>query len=401
MILKKYSKNFARLILGRSERNIADSLYFVSLSIGLIQVYQIDVGQLSLFSLIGLLPNLLAVFYGGFFNRIKRDKFWLVIFQISQLLLIVSTIVCLAYRLPVAIMYGLNFLFSLSTNLLNTLQMKIVPVSLENDEELINSSIDIQYFSSNLLDILSNFLASLLLGFLSYLALFELSIPFFIAAIYFMLKIQLPRFEAHNRDLDSEEEKSSGAFLETLAAFRESKFASFIVLTESILSGGTDLLLTLAPLYLLAEGIPIQSIGLVLAVQRFADLLGASLAPKVKISYRTFFYLDYLLSGGLLLLVFLVPNPWFKLLCFALGFMIIGISGNMFEKMIYAEYDYDKMGLIYSTNSSLYACFAIIFLLVPNFIDNIGFLGLVINGFTCLVGVYLLLQDRFSKEKKK
>ena len=35
----------------------------------------------------------------------------------------------------------------------------------------------------------------------------------------------------------------------------------FIVITESILSGGTDLLPTLSPLYLVMEGIPIQYLG--------------------------------------------------------------------------------------------------------------------------------------------
>ena len=63
MILEKFSSNFKNLILGRSSRNIADSFYFIALSIGLIiNVYNIEAGQLSLFTLIGFIPNLFAVF---------------------------------------------------------------------------------------------------------------------------------------------------------------------------------------------------------------------------------------------------------------------------------------------------------------------------------------------------
>lgn len=191
MILEKFSSNFKNLILGRSSRNIADSFYFIALSIGLINVYNIEAGQLSLFTLIGFIPNLLAVFYGSFVNKIQRDKVWLVTFQVLQLFIIFITILCLRYRFEVFYLYIFNFLFSLSTNLLNTLQMRIVPETLENDEETINKSIDVQYMASNVLDIISNLFASLLLGVLSYFVVFNMSIPFFVAAIYFMMKIRL------------------------------------------------------------------------------------------------------------------------------------------------------------------------------------------------------------------
>lgn len=117
MILEKFSSNFKNLILGRSSRNIADSFYFIALSIGLINVYNIEAGQLSLFTLIGFIPNLLAVFYGSFVNKIQRDKVWLVTFQVLQLFIIFITILCLRYRFEVFYLYIFNFLFSLSTNL--------------------------------------------------------------------------------------------------------------------------------------------------------------------------------------------------------------------------------------------------------------------------------------------
>lgn len=52
-------------------------------------------------------------------------------------------------------MYSLNVVFNLLTTLLNTMQMKITPETLDNDSELIDKSVDIQYKTSNVLDIIS------------------------------------------------------------------------------------------------------------------------------------------------------------------------------------------------------------------------------------------------------
>ena len=68
--------------------------------------------------------------------------------------------------------------------------------------------------------------------------------------------------------------------------------------------------------------------------------------------------------------------------------------------MIYSEYNYENMGLIYSTNSSLYALFSIVFLIVPQFYSDIHILGITINIFTVLVGFYLLFINNPFKESK-
>ena len=62
--------------------------------------------------------------------------------------------------------------------LVAALKMRILPESLDNSEYLINKSVDIQYFAGNTLDILSNSAASVLLGFISYLVLLNVSFPF-------------------------------------------------------------------------------------------------------------------------------------------------------------------------------------------------------------------------------
>ena len=382
MKIKTFTSNFYHLILSRSTRNIADSFYLIALSIGLVQVYQIDAANLSLFTLLGLLPNVTSIFYGPFLNRIKNDKKCLMIFQISQLVVIVGIILCLNYQFAVLWMYSLNFIFNLLTTLLNTMQMKITPETLDNDSELIDKSVDIQYKMSNVLDIISNFIASSLLAFISYLVLLQLSIPF---------RVKLDT--RATSQFSKEHEKEKLRLLESVEAFRESKFASLIIFIEAFLSGGTDLLLTLVPLYLLQEKIPIGYLGVVLAVQRGADLLGALLAPRIRIRPRHFFCIDYIISGLCLLFVFIIPYPLVKLLLFFIAFVVIGVSGNIFEKMIYAEYDNNKVALIYTASSSLYAIFGILFLLIPSFYQNITVLGILINIMTFGIGVYLLIKS--------
>ena len=165
------------------------------------------------------------------------------------------------------------------------------------------------------------------------------------------------------------------------------------------MSGGTDLLLTLAPLYLLAEKIPLTYLGIVIATRRTADLLGAMVAPKIKMNPYHFFSVDYMISGLALLLIFIVPQPLLKLVCLFVAFFVIGISGNIFEKMVYEAYDHSKMALVFSVISSLYTAFGIIFLLVPTVYDNITVLGIVINVATIFVGIWLWIRNQVTKKR--
>ncbi|MDI5916203.1 MFS transporter [Streptococcus equi] len=383
------TSNFYNLIFSRSSRNIADSFYMIALSVGLLKVYNINAGELSFLTLVGLLPNMLSFAYGSLIHNLKNDKKWLIVFQMIQLIVIISIIICLSYQLPVVVMYVLNLAFNLVTTVLNTIQMKIVPRTLDDDSDLIEKSVDIQYATSNVLDIVSNFVGSVLLSFVSYLVLLQLSLPFFIGAIAFIFRIQLSPSKLSTTTNDEIEKPAS--VTESLRAFRESTFASFIILVEAFLSGGTDLLLALLPLYLLSEGISIEYIGLVLAAHRAADLLGALVAPRIKVSPRSFFFIDYILSGSSFLLCFMIPYPMVKLLLFFITFTIIGISGNVFEKMIYNEYNHNKLALVYTTNATLYAVFDVLFLLIPFVYSDIRVIGILINSLTIMIGFGLLI----------
>lgn len=394
-------KNFRNLILGKSFLNIGDSFYFIAISIGLVTVYNIDVSSLSLFALLGMLPKVFAFLYGSYIDNIKNKKIALITTQTAHIFVVLAIILTLYLKLDIYYIYFLNIIFSLVNTVQASLQVSFVSETLEYKEDLINKSVDIQYFTTNTLDIISNFVVSLLLGFLSYLIVLELSIPFFVFSIFFFSKIFIKKQSINNEiseEQNYENEEQSHTTKDLLNHFRDKKKASFIVSSEAFLSGMTDMLITLIPIYLVLINIDIKWLGLVVATQRAADFLGAMVAPYVKMKIDKFFMLDYILTGTMFVLIFILDNIYLKFILFFFSFLIIGISGNFFEKMIYKYYDYNKLAGIHTVVTTLYSFFGIIFLLIPMIYSNIVVLGITFNVITVLFGLILLF---FKKENNE
>lgn len=390
-LMSKYPKDFRKLIYSGSMDNIADSLYGVAFLLGLVKIYHIKAESLSLFVLVGMLPSLLAFLYSPFLAKIKRTKEWLLFFR--GLYFVVAFLVMLSFywHVSVGYLYLYNLLFSLLASLQAALQTRLVPEILQNKNELIERSVDIQYFTGNTLDILSNFVASLLLGIMSYLAVIQLSFPFFVLAFLFILKL-----EGVGQKQNDQFEKLPPlkSLLVSSKLFFQRKSASQIIMIEAFLSGALDLLSTLAPLYLVSLKVDLKWLGVILALQRAADFTGALLAPYVSIEHKRFFCIDYIFSGTAFLLIFIIPQFYIKLILLYLGFVLVGISGNIFEKMIYQEYTQLDFSVVSTLVTSLYSFFGVLFLLVPQFYSNIVGLGLVLNSLTILFGIIIFFQGK-------
>ena len=393
-LLKIFPKNFINLILGRSVLNIADSFYMVAVTIALVEVYNIEASTLTSFALIGMITSLVAFSYSYFFNKIKNTKFWILCFQIMHIILVSLLIIALVNKAHIAFIFIYNFLFNLVNCVLTSLNVKVTPEVLDNDNNLIKKSVDIQYFTSNSLDILSNFVASLLLGFITYLSLMQLSIPIFLAGVYFFTKLNLNKNIQTFEETEETEEVVEASIVGNIKTLFSRNAASKIIVIEAFLSGATDLLLKLLPLYLISISIDVKWLALVLSVWRGADLVGAMVAPFVKVPSKNFFYMDYLISGTSFLLVFIIDNSYLKLLFFFITFVVIGVSGNFFEKMIYDDYEGEDFGAIHTIITSFYSVFGVLFLLIPFVYDNIKVLGVSLNILTILfgLGIYVLLK---------
>jgi putative membrane protein len=396
-LLKIFPKNFINLILGRSVLNIADSFYMVAITIALVDVYNIEASTLTSFALIGMIPSLVAFSYSYFFNKIKNTKFWILCFQIMHIILVSLLIIALVNKAHIAFIFIYNFLFNLVNCVLTSLNIKVTPEVLDNDNNLIKKSVDIQYFTSNSLDILSNFGASLLLGFITYLSLMQLSIPIFLAGVYFFTKLNLNKNIQTTEETEETEEVVEASIVGNIKTLFSRNAASKIIVIEAFLSGATDLLLKLLPLYLISINIDVKWLALVLSVWRGADLVGAMVAPFVKVPPKNFFYMDYLISGTSFLLVFIIDNSYLKLLFFFITFVLIGVSGNFFEKMIYDDYEGEDLGAIHTIITSFYSVFGVLFLLIPFVYDNIKVLGVSLNILTILFGLGIFVLLKFEK----
>lgn len=396
-LLKIFPKNFINLILGRSVLNIADSFYMVAITIALVDVYNIEASTLTSFALIGMIPSLVAFSYSYFFNKIKNTKFWILCFQIMHIILVSLLIVALVNKAHIVFIFIYNFLFNLVNCVLTSLNVKVTPEVLNNDNNLINKSVDIQYFTSNSLDILSNFVASLLLGFITYLSLMQLSIPIFLAGVYFFTKLNLSKNIQTTEETEEIEEVVEASIVGNIKTLFSRNSASKIIVIEAFLSGATDLLLKLLPLYLISINIDVKWLALVLSVWRGADLVGAMVAPFVKVSPKNFFYMDYLISGTSFLLVFIIDNSYLKLLFFFITFVVIGVSGNFFEKMLYDDYEGEDFGAIHTIITSFYSVFGVLFLLIPFVYDNIKVLGVSLNILTIMFGLGIFVLLKFEK----
>ena len=396
-LLKIFPKNFINLILGRSVLNIADSFYMVAITIALVEVYNIEASTLTSFALIGMIPSLVAFSYSYFFNKIKNTKFWILCFQIMHIILVSLLIVALINKAHIVFIFIYNFLFNLVNCVLTSLNVKVTPEVLNNDNSLINKSVDIQYFTSNSLDILSNFVASLLLGFITYLSLMQLSIPIFLAGVYFFTKLNLNKSIQTTEETEETEKVVEASIVGNIKTLFSRNAASKIIVIEAFLSGATDLLLKLLPLYLISINIDVKWLALVLSVWRGTDLVGAMVAPFVKVPPKDFFYMDYLISGTSFLLVFIIDNSYLKLLFFFITFVVIVVSGNFFEKMIYDDYEGEDLGAIHTIITSFYSVFGVLFLLIPFVYDNIKVLGVSLNILTILFGLGIFVLLKFEK----
>lgn len=396
-LLKIFPKNFINLILGRSVLNIADSFYMVAVTIALVEVYNIEASTLTSFALIGMIPSLVAFSYSYFFNKIKNTKFWILCFQIMHIILVSLLIIALVNKAYIGFIFIYNFLFNLVNCVLTSLNVKVTPEVLDNDNNLIKKSVDIQYFTSNSLDILSNFVASLLLGFITYLSLMQLSIPIFLAGVYFFTKLNLNKNIQTIEETEKTEEVVEASIVGNIKTLFSRNAASKIIVIEAFLSGATDLLLKLLPLYLISINIDVKWLALVLSVWRGADLVGAMVAPFVKVPPKNFFYMDYLISGTSFLLVFIIDNSYLKLLFFFITFVVIGVSGNFFEKMLYDDYEGEDFGAIHTIITSFYSVFGVLFLLIPFVYDNIKVLGVSLNILTIMFGLGIFVLLKFEK----
>ncbi|MDO4670189.1 MAG: hypothetical protein Q4A67_01815 [Aerococcus sp.] len=259
----QFPTNFKKLIYGRSALNIADSFYSLAIVLAIVERYHIDVTDMSLFSLSMLIPTIFAFAYGRFIDQVTNKKPLLIALQLVHIILVMATILCLWVSAPLILVCGLNMLFFIANSMLQSVTLGSVPQILHYEESLIHQSVDIQYFASNTLDILSNFVVSLLLTVMSYYMILNLSLPFFLLGVYFFYTIQMTWQNVTDSDdptpanpdsevtapLPAEATAKRQTYRQFFGYFFSERLVSNIIMIEAFLSGATDFMLKFTPLY--------------------------------------------------------------------------------------------------------------------------------------------------------
>ncbi|WP_436889314.1 hypothetical protein [Mammaliicoccus sciuri] len=386
MILK--NNNFRNFFLGRVTLNFSDSLYLIVISVAIVTVYNLGIKELSVFGLLSFIPSLINILFSPFLVKIKNFKGSLLFLQILQIITLIVIVLILTFKIHFLFLFGFHFLFTLVNSLIYPLENSFLPSLLNHNQKLIDESVNYMYLSKNLVDVISNMISSLLLLYITVSVLLNINILLFLVAILFFIKIK-PDIQPEEKKELGNEKRYTSLLVESYNIFKSQKTPMLIVYMEGILSGLTTMMMKIIPIYLLVIDIDVKYLGVLIACQKGSEFLGAIVSMNLKSKEINFFILDYLVSGVCLILCLLVPYIPLKLLFFSLVFFVIGISGNVYEKMIYRYYEYKDIGRVSSVIYTISSAMIVFSFLLPFIIENSIILITIVGFVTFIFGIIL------------
>lgn len=358
---KKINKTIFKLVMGQAFLLIAFSIYTTVLLYLLVQQYHATARILAIFGILAAFPKALIMLLAPSLNNIKNNKKALIKLQtLETLIIFVSTGLLLSHSrlLEIGILY---LMLSIVITISGSIEVGFIPVIFQENEELIEKSVDFQYFMNSGVVIIISIISSLILmvhGSTWLLLVCCLSAPIGIVFYWMIkydesLKLIAPSDDEVTHSYLKQMKDSLYQFTHTLPAF-------LIILFEAILGGITGLLFELLPLTMKELGLAVGLFAIVNAVQQVGDLAGSALAPLVKWNAPTFFACDYIISGICFICVTLpIPNI-LRLSLLLLAGIVMGMSGNVFEKLMYRSFNVGDISSMHALTTSTFAVFSVI-----------------------------------------
>jgi MFS family permease len=387
------TKNYWLLIGGETLNNISVSLISLSETFFLVNFLKAPIQWFSWISIAAFFPMIFGFVFSPWLANIKQHKKVLMSLETTSILLTIVTILVLTKVFSIWILIILSIFNSITTLLLNAMRYTVMPETLNQDKEKINRAVDISYFLTTTLQIIIGVFFSLIIKnnnveFLLWIPL----IGMFLSLIFYQrLKLVVKDKEDIKEDNTLEQKTNYLKKLKyELITFIKPKFTISIILIEAILSGLTALVLDTLPFSLKLFAIPMSLYGIAKSIQQAGDFFGGLLAPFIRLKTRSFFILDYLISGLAFILITIIPILWIKAVIFFVAFLVIGVSGNVFNKLFYESYEGNQVGAMNTYSTALFSISVVFSLLIPNFISNVRIYWLLSGGITLLAGVVLL-----------
>ncbi|MDR3190959.1 MAG: hypothetical protein LBT80_07100 [Lactobacillaceae bacterium] len=391
----KLTSAFWLLISGNAIYTAAQVLYSIIISYVLVIQYHADAKILSLYGAIILLPQILGFLASPWIIKIKKYTQALLIVMVLTtigLLLQITVIVVnlsLVYVLTIALFDGIVSVFNRSIN------FTLMPKTLHDNEKLVTKGVDLSYWSGTVFSILTSLIIAFILNKNTYRWVLILIVLLVIiaTALYVFIKVE----DVNQTHINGEQRINVKNYIDKLFAellvFLSPKKVVVIIFMEGFLGGLTGLLLTLLPLSMKAIGIPIAMFTVVKAMQEGGDLIGSSIAPLFKIKTSKFFIFDYILTGAIFAVLPFLKNIFLQAMLFLIAFIVIGISGNIFNKLIYEGYSYDQVGAVNTWSTAVFSIFGLLAMTIPLFTSNVKEIWTIIGIITFIFGVLLCIMN--------
>lgn len=352
--------NFVLLLFGRLISSLGDNIFILLIPIIVLSEYKLDVQTLSLFVFATYLPAGLAFFLGPIIENARNKRGFIIILEVLQAVFCLLFILAFYFKLSIYVLLLLYLCFHVVNNFSRPLEFAIIPKII--DKSKINDAVRYTMTSRQVIDISSNFLGSVLLVSLSILnlLLFDLSTFFLSIILFSLIRIGINEptkstkstksDKSTNPDQPDETEPAHPSYIDDIRqGFRHfiSKRDAFLIITiEGILNGLTTMALGILPAYLIVIGSDVRYLGVLIALQKLAELVGILATKYIKWDFGKFFILDYLISGACITLIVFLDDLILKSILFFISFVVIGASGGIYGQMIYERYDEDFLARI-------------------------------------------------------
>ncbi len=402
MTLRK-NKNFIYFISGRVITNFGDSLYTVVLAYITISIYNLGADSLALIGLIAFLPSLINFAFGTLIDNCRNKKSLLISLEIVQLFSITGILCTVYFRLDILLIFICHFIFSFANTLIYPVQSSYIPEILRFKKTDIEKSVYVMNITNNTVDIISNFLSSVILIYISVISILLIDMFTFFLCIALFLKIYVKNIVYHPNNNNQIQDKPNfkNNILYAFKYFWKEKTPSRIVVMEGILSGLTTMVMRIVGAYLVILNIGVEYLGVLLAIQRGSELVGAFLSNRIKMPFKNFFMIDYLVSGASITLIAFIDSIAIKTALFALTFLLIGMSGTVYGKMIYHFYDFHHIGKVTSVINTVSSFAIVTCLLIPMIYDDVENLIIITGIITVTFGFYLLFFKKSNVSLEK
>lgn len=299
----------------------------------------------------------------------------------------------------------LYFLLSAINTISSSVEVGFIPVIFRENEAAIEKSVDFQYFMSSGITIMTSIISSFIL--LKNGSTLLLIVSFVAAPIgiifYWLISYDISFNISHDKIASDNESEYSylKQMLTSLRQFSHTKPAFLIILCEAILGGVTGLLFELLPLTMKELGLAVAMFSIVNSVQKIGDLAGGILAPLVNWRTTTFFVFDYLISGFCFIVVTLpIPN-WLRLVFLLIAGTVMGMSGNVFEKLMYRSFNVGNISSMHALTTSTFAIFSVISYLAAWISVKTLVLWQITGVITIVFGIIIFLLYHHKKNNPK